>query len=114
MGRGAQDVQTSSAHHGLVLTFTTVPGAADAPQERPSDWDRPLEGLVEPLGAVGTDVYVVTRAVPRGPRGLWASLVAATSAPATTGRDLDDELIDLVAHEGPATDAHLGYLASLA
>lgn len=65
--------------------------------------DRPLDGHIEPLGAIGTDVYVVTRLVPRGPRGLWRSLAAATGS--TPGADESTG--------GGRSVAHLGYLASL-
>lgn len=64
--------------------------------------ERPVNGHVEPLGTVGTDVYVVTRLVPRGPSGLWRSLAAA----AGTSSGPEEST-------GSRSVAHLGYLASL-
>jgi hypothetical protein len=58
---------------------------------------------VEPVG-IDQQVGVATRAVPNGPKGLWAAMCRGDqSEPTPIGREIDLR----------ATDAHLSYLASL-
>lgn len=68
--------------------------------------DVPVGGHVEPIGGGPVEPMVVTRAVPRGPRGLWQALESAGAAPAPLRRR---SVLPELRHE-----AHLQYLATLA
>ena len=77
-----------------------------APAATPSVLDPEIRGHVEPVGSLATQLMVVTRPVPSGPRGLWQALEAAGQAPAPLRTR---SVLPEVHHE-----AHLQYLAALA
>ena len=64
-----------------------------------------IGGHVEPMGTLATQVVVVRRPAPRGPRGLWAALDAVGEAPPALRHA--SQLPEV------RNEAHLGYLAAL-
>ena len=64
-----------------------------------------ITGHVEPVGSIATDLIVIQRPVPRGPRGLWAALDAVGEAPPA--------LRQVSALPEVRNEAHLDYLAAL-